>query len=307
MAKKTRSRATKVARPVSRTKSKAAKRRSAPSVPKGAQDLPDYVVAQLFGPTSAKQALKGSKQAALERSVRPGLAAEVQRAATRMVGTPAVAESALPRDVRETTEALAPQAKRFHGAKVSLAWFPWRRLASDCADKFGYLTPALIRSATRLPFNPTTVGFMEQLGALMGDAGRETAGDSGIPAGFTYVGQFVDHDITLDVSSTLDVADQRRDDPQHADSGAGSRLRLRRGPSLAPVPVRLPARRSAANRDQVPAGVKSELRARRLELNGTSAGMKTLTDFDVPRMHNPTNPSARRSPPSSAILATTRT
>jgi hypothetical protein len=73
--------------------------------------------------------------------------------------------------VKESTEALAPQAKRFHGAKVSLAWFPWKRLPSDCADRFGYLTPKNIHSATSLPFNLTTVSLMEQLGALMGDAG----------------------------------------------------------------------------------------------------------------------------------------
>ena len=57
MAKKTRTRETKGARPVARTKSKNAKRSSAPSAPKGAQDLPDYVVAQLFGPTSARPRL----------------------------------------------------------------------------------------------------------------------------------------------------------------------------------------------------------------------------------------------------------
>ena len=73
--------------------------------------------------------------------------------------------------MKESTEALAPQAKRFHGAKVSLAWFPWKRLPSDCADRFGYLTPKNIHSATSLPFNLTTVSLMEQLGALMGDAG----------------------------------------------------------------------------------------------------------------------------------------
>jgi hypothetical protein len=67
------------------------------------------------------------------------------------------------------------------------------------------LTPKGIRSATRVPFNANTIALLDQLGSLMGDAGRETAGDSGIPAGFTYVGQFVDHDITLDVSSSLDA------------------------------------------------------------------------------------------------------
>ena len=40
----------------------------------------------------------------------------------------------------------------------------------------------------------------------MADSGRDTGADSIIPAGYTYFGQFVDHDITLDVSSTIDAA-----------------------------------------------------------------------------------------------------
>ena len=292
MAKKARTRETKVARPVPRTKSKAAKPRSTPSAPKGAQDLPDYVVAQLFGPTSARQPLKGSTRARRQRSFAPGLAAEVQRAAARMVGAPAVAESALPRDVRETTEALAPQAKRFHGAKVSLAWFPWRRLASDCADKFGYLTPSIIRSATRLPFNPTTVGLMDRLGALMGDAGRETAGDSGIPAGFTYVGQFVDHDITLDVSSPLDVLTNAETVRNMRTPALDLDALYGEGPALQPFLYAFP------QIGQPPTAIKFQLGSNQnfgpggSSSDGTSAGMKTLTDFDVPRVHNPANPSA---------------
>jgi len=47
---------------------------------------------------------------------------------------------------------------------------------------------------------------MDQLGDLIGNPGRETSPDSTIPAGFTYVGQFVDHDITFDVSSRLDTS-----------------------------------------------------------------------------------------------------
>ena len=62
-----------------------------------------------------------------------------------------------------------------------------------------------IRAATKLPFDAATQALLEELGALMADPGRDTGADSIIPAGFTYVGQFVDHDITLDVSSRLDI------------------------------------------------------------------------------------------------------
>ena len=243
--------------------------RSKPVRPKGAQDLPDYVVAQLFGPTSAGPSSKGKKRSA-----------------------PPVAESALPKDVRESTKALTPPAKRFHGAKVSLAWFPWRRLASDCADKFGYLTPKLIRSATRLPLNATTVGLMDQLGELMGDAGRETAADSSIPAGFTYVGQFVDHDITFDVSSSLDVltdADtvhNMRSPALDLDAVYGD------GPALHPFLYAFPPPAAPPTAIKLQLGSNQNVGPGGSSTNGTPGGMKILTDFDVPRVHNPIDPAA---------------
>jgi hypothetical protein len=194
--------------------------------------------------------------------------------------------------VKETTEALAPQAKRFHGAKVSLAWFPWSRLASDCADKFGYLTPKNIRSATRLPLNPVTVGLMDQLGGLMGDAGRDTAGDSGIPAGFTYVGQFVDHDITLDVSSTLDVltnaetVHNMRTPALELDSAYGE------GPALNPFLYVFPQPGQPPTAIKFQVGSNQNFGPGGSSSNNTPGGMKILTDFDVPRVHNPANPAA---------------
>ena len=242
---------------------------SKPVRPKGAQGLPDYVVAQLFGPTSTGPSSKGKK-----RSAAP------------------VAESALPRDVRESTKALTPPVKRFHGAKVSLAWFPWRRLASDCADKFGYLTPKLIRSATRLPLNATTVGLMDHLGELMGDAGREISGDSGIPAGFTYVGQFVDHDITFDVSSSLDVltdaetVHNMRSPALDLDAVYGD------GPALHPFLYAFPQPADPPTAIKLQLGSNQNVGPGGSSTNGTPGGMKILTDFDVPRVHNPVNPAA---------------
>jgi hypothetical protein len=65
--------------------------------------------------------------------------------------------------------------------------------------------PASVRHSTRLPFSDTPKDLLTELGNLMGDAGRDAGADSIIPAGYTYFGQFVDHDITLDVSSTIDA------------------------------------------------------------------------------------------------------
>ena len=261
---------------------------------RGAADLPDYVKEQLFGPSAARRS-----RAARAVARRPSHAAEIparseqlQAAAAQITAKAAVPIDSLPQDVRETNRALEGQAHRFHGAKVTLAWFPWRRLASPCADRFGYLTPPLIRSATRLPFDATTIGLVDQLGTLMADPGRETAPDSAIPAGFTYVGQFVDHDITFDVSSRLDVAtdantvNNMRTPALDLDSVYGDGPALdaflyafpSSGPSTA-IKFQLGSNQPVGNGG--PAGA-----------SGTPAGMQTLSDFDVPRIHNVVNPAA---------------
>lgn len=114
----------------------------------------------------------------------------------------------LPKVSREKLElirALKPPFKRFHGTKVPLYWFPWWLWRTPCSDKFGYLTPKSVRTATKLPFNATTRSLLQQLGDFMADPSRTAGTDSTIPAGYTYFGQFVDHDVTLDISSSLDV------------------------------------------------------------------------------------------------------
>jgi hypothetical protein len=120
----------------------------------------------------------------------------------------------LPEDIKASLPALKPEVRHFHGVKIPLSWFRFPALTSACADQFGYMSDAATRTATKLPFNVTTQALLGQLGDLMGDPGRDPnfasqdpadAGVSSIPAGFTYFGQFVDHDITLDVSSSLDV------------------------------------------------------------------------------------------------------
>jgi hypothetical protein len=53
-----------------------------------------------------------------------------------------------------------------------------------------------------LPVSQQTRDSLVQLGEAMADQGADDpAGDSAIPAAYTYLGQFVDHDITLEVSS----------------------------------------------------------------------------------------------------------
>jgi len=203
-------------------------------------------------------------------------------------GTPA---EKMPEEIRASVAALKPTARRFHGVKVSLAWFPFPWISAPCADKFGYLTPAAVRTASRLTFNAGTQQLLGQLGDLMADPGRETSPDTTIPAGYTYFGQFVDHDITLDVSSSLDVAtdattvNNMRSPALDLDSVYG------RGPALDPFlyvfPVSGPASAIklalGTNRPSGPGGPGG---------NAGIGGTKVQTDYDVPRMNNPLDPTA---------------
>lgn len=258
-------------------KAAAAARRFVPTLRGPARDLPDYVLAQLFGRTSGQKPTRGTKAGAM--------------AAANLSSTPPVEEKGLPREVRATTESLTIQRPRFHGAKLSLAWFPWRRLATDCADKFGYLTPKILRKVTSLPFNATTIDLMDRLGAMMGDPGRETSGDSAIPAGFTYVGQFVDHDITLDVSSTMEnltnaeTIHNMRSPALDLDSVYGD------GPALQPFLYTFPQPGQPPTAIKLQLGSNQNLGPGGSSSDGTPGGMKTLTDFDLPRIHNPISPS----------------
>lgn len=62
---------------------------------------------------------------------------------------------------------------------------------------FGYMFPNLAKSAEcLLPHGSNTRNALLALGAAMGEPGTGGTGDSGIPAIYTYLGQFIDHDIT---------------------------------------------------------------------------------------------------------------
>jgi hypothetical protein len=218
---------------------------------------------------------------------RPKLLSAINRLAPA-----AVTFASLPEEIRETVQTLRPSFRRLHGAKVSLAWFPGPLVFSPCADKFGYMAPAPVRAATRLPFTPPVRALLDQLGDLMGDPGRETSPDSTIPAGFTYVGQFVDHDITFDVSSSLETATNAETIHNMRTPALDLDSLYGRGPALDPYLYVFPSTGPASaikfqmgtNRNVGPGGPAGS--------NGTPAGMQVQTDFDVSRIHNPLNPAA---------------
>jgi hypothetical protein len=198
----------------------------------------------------------------------------------------------LPEDLRASLLALKPRLKRFHGIKIPLYWFPFPWITSACADRFGYMSAAAVRSTTKLPFNATTQALLGQLGDMMGDAGREPnptsqdpadAGVSSVPSGFVYFGQFVDHDITLDVSSTLDTQvdantiNNMRSASLDLDSLYG------RGPGLDPFLYSFPSS-GPSTAIKLRLGTNSSVGPGGPSNNGTAGGMVAQTDFDVPRM-----------------------
>jgi Animal haem peroxidase len=183
--------------------------------------------------------------------------------------------------------ALAPPVKRFHGMKTPILWFPGSLLTSACADKFGYMFSAAIRNASKLPFDATHQALLTQLGNLMGDPNRDSGSDSIIPAGYTYFGQFVDHDITFDVTSTIDAPQDARTITNMRTPALELDSVYGRGPALDPYLYDFP---TAA---MPPTAVKMQLgRNRNVGTGGppNAANAPAVpTTFDVPRVLNGTD------------------
>lgn len=79
--------------------------------------------------------------------------------------------------------------------------------AAPDLQRFDYLFPQLQTDSANLLHKSTeTVAALKSLGETMHDPTNTAATDSGIPAIYTYFGQFIDHDITLEVVSD-DLAD----------------------------------------------------------------------------------------------------
>jgi hypothetical protein len=205
----------------------------------------------------------------------------------QILASPVPSEAAPASDVAESVRALEPPVRRFHGTKVPLHWFPRHLVESTGAETFGYMFPATVRNATKLAFNATTEALLTQLGNLMGDPDRDVAADSTIPAGYTYFGQFIDHDITLDVSSTLDdphdalTINNMRSPVLDLDSVYG------RGPALDPYLFRFPS----ANEPST--AVRMQLGQNRNTGPGgpldAAHNPAVPTTFDVPRVLAGTN------------------
>jgi len=196
-----------------------------------------------------------------------------------------------PSDVKASAAALSKAHQGLHGAKLPLFWFPFAWRTSACVDKFGYMTPASVRQSSKIPFNATNRALLDQLGDLMGDAGRETGiADGPIPAGFTYVGQFVDHDITLDVHSTLDT----QVDARTINNMRSPTLELdsvyARGPALDPFLYAMPSGNTPPTAIKLAVGSNQQNGPGGPGGSAGSGGMVQKRNFDVPRIVNPLDP-----------------
>ncbi len=92
-------------------------------------------------------------------------------------------------DVSKLIDKLKADSPAGTGSKVGL-------------HNFGYLFRDLASSSdARLPEGPQTISALRKLGTAMADPQPQLGPDSGIPAGYTYLGQFIDHDITRDAKA----------------------------------------------------------------------------------------------------------
>ena len=262
-------------------------------------DIPDDIKDYLKN-TSIPKGFKKSKQISLEElrsrlielNLKPKTSRKKLLRTINLIKPSTKPVDKMPKELPSSIRAMRSSFRRFHGARMSMPWFPLTGVLSKCANRFGYISTKKTRDDTKLPFNVTTQALLGQLGGLMGDPLRETNPNSNnptddnvsiIPAGYTYFGQFVDHDITLDISSTLD-----------SEINATKILNMRtpcldldsvygRGPGLDPFLYEFPTAGPATaiklklgmNRDVGPGGPSS---------TGAPGGMVTLSDFDVPRM-----------------------
>ncbi len=202
-----------------------------------------------------------------------------------------LAWSARANDVKASAAALVKTRHGLHGAKLPLFWFPFPWRTSPCIDTFGYMTPPSLRASSKLPFNAASRTLLDQLGDLMGDAGRETGiTDSTLPAGFTYVGQFVDHDITLDVQSSLDVSTNAETINNMRSPTLDLDALYARGPALDPFLYAFPAPGAPLTAIKFATGSNQQNGPGGPGGNGGAGGMVQKRDFDVPRIHNPLDP-----------------
>ena len=158
------------------TKKKVPAKRAVTRAPAAVADIPastTKIPAQLqefLEQTSIPKGFVNSKQLTLlelrkrmnELNLRPTVPLEQLLASVNRIKPAPVPVEKLPEEIKASIRALKPEARRFHGVKLALPWFPFPALISSCADRFGYMSSAATRAATKLPFNVTTQALLGQ-------------------------------------------------------------------------------------------------------------------------------------------------
>lgn len=218
---------------------------------------------------------------------------KIARTAEKFRKINTVPMSARPEEIKESVKAITPANKRIHGAKIALSWFPFPMLFSQCADKFGYMSSNAVRNASKMDFNTNNQFLLGQLGELMAHPSRASGPDSSVPAGYTYFGQFIDHDITLDVSSSLDAVTDARNINNMRTPALDLDSLYGRGPALDPFLYDFPAAgspNSTAIRFMLGTNTNTGVGGPGGAMG--PGGMIVHTRRDLPRVGNPANPSA---------------
>ncbi|RYE09505.1 MAG: hypothetical protein EOP22_08545 [Hyphomicrobiales bacterium] len=90
---------------------------------------------------------------------------------------------------------------RYHGEPLTLAEkkaLPFKKAGPGTVPSFGFMFGKLSENAAnRLPEGQATIDALRDLGIAMAE--DPSNAESGIPAAYTYFGQFIDHDITKTV------------------------------------------------------------------------------------------------------------
>lgn len=97
-----------------------------------------------------------------------------------------------------------PSTERLaHGFKRTLFGFPPSFRRNSSQDRYGYLFESTSPTST-IAFSEENRKLMEDLGRSMIDitSAEDSTGFSIIDSGYTYFGQFIDHDLTFDVDSS---------------------------------------------------------------------------------------------------------
>jgi len=249
-------------------------------------DVPSqpFLEEQLHGDTVKKLPAPGRARRRAEGSAAIDAAAQL---ITRRAPVPL---NQLPDEIVQSVDALQPSERRLHGSKFSLAYFPGPRLRSPCADMFGYLSTPRVRASTKLPFTPASRAMLVALGSAMAAPGRDAPlPDSSIDAGLTYIGQFIDHDITLDVSSSMDIPTDAETIHNMRSPSLDLDSMYGRGPALDPFLYDMPGPGANPTAIKMQLGTNTPTGPGGPGGPGGLGGMVAHVDRDVPRLAAPSH------------------